>query len=185
MPCSAVARHCPALLWLFILFYGLDSMCFIVVDGEVRVIWSMEGSRMGCTMGSFGFDLVVHDVYTAVTTAYKHLKTKALTDDFNIATPPPDVTDEKEVEEMWTQLGGALVLLKEEARARAGLELNFSKCHILIPAGIPDPPPGIIPDGVSLERNGLRLSGTPIGTATCRLLRQVHEGTGARHSAKA
>jgi hypothetical protein len=31
----------------------------------VRVVLSQEGSRMGCVLGSFGFDLVVQDVYEA------------------------------------------------------------------------------------------------------------------------
>ena len=46
----------------------------------------------------------------------------------------------------------------------AGLSLNFGKCHALAPAAIADPKPNTLPKGTSLEREGLRLAGAPIGT---------------------
>ena len=54
---DAVQLRCPQLMSLFNLFYTVDGACFYVVDGVVEVIWSAEGERMGCSLGSFGFDL--------------------------------------------------------------------------------------------------------------------------------
>jgi hypothetical protein len=44
---DAVNEYCPGLNALFNLFYALDSMCFMLVEGEYEIIWSQEGSRMG------------------------------------------------------------------------------------------------------------------------------------------
>ena len=67
---DAVQKRCPALTKVFNKHYALDSMCFYVLKGKTHVIWSTQGSRMGCTMGSFGFDLTVHDIYEAVKAKY-------------------------------------------------------------------------------------------------------------------
>jgi hypothetical protein len=56
---DAVEKRCPALTQLFNIYYALDSMCFFIIDGQVEIIYSEEGSRMGCILGSFGFDLTV------------------------------------------------------------------------------------------------------------------------------
>ena len=84
----AVHKRCPQLTSLFNLFYARDSLCFFTVGGEVRVVLSQEGSRMGCVLGSFGFDLVVQDVYEAAQALLPAAVVKALTDDFNAAVPP-------------------------------------------------------------------------------------------------
>ena len=86
---DAIQKRCPALTGLFNQFYGQDAMCFFIVDGEVEIIWSTEGSRMGCTMGSFGFDLTVQDIYEAVDTEFatEDIKLKAATDDLTIGVP--------------------------------------------------------------------------------------------------
>ena len=45
---------------------------------------SQEGSRMGCVLGSFGFDLVVQDVYEAVQALLPAAAVRALTDDLSV-----------------------------------------------------------------------------------------------------
>ena len=57
---DAVQRLCPELTALMNLFYTVDGACFFAVDGVVEVILSAEGVRMGCPLGSFGFDLALH-----------------------------------------------------------------------------------------------------------------------------
>ena len=44
------------------LFYTVDGACFFAVDGVVEVILSAEGVRMGCPLGSLGFDLALQAV---------------------------------------------------------------------------------------------------------------------------
>ena len=79
---DAVNARCPALNNLFTLFYGQDSPCFYQLDGIFHVIMSCQGSRMGCVLGSLGFDLTVQDVYERVLCKLSDAVTKALTDDY-------------------------------------------------------------------------------------------------------
>ena len=80
----------------------------------------------------------------------------------NCAVPPPASADEADT--TWKLCGSALRFIAKEAMTMAGLRLNFSKCYALAPPGIPDPPPGALPDGTSLVRDGIKLAGAPIGT---------------------
>ncbi len=59
---DAVQRLCPELNALMNLYYTVDGVCFFAVDGVVEVILSAEGVRMGCPLGSFGFDLALQAV---------------------------------------------------------------------------------------------------------------------------
>jgi hypothetical protein len=125
---------------------------------------------MGCVMGSFGFDLTVHDIYEAVLARYPMLVAKALTDDFTLGIPPPEAGDDPQ--ELWVKCGEILQLIADESKAKAGLALNFSKCNALANSKIPDPLPVIndgvtrtaLPAGTTLKREGIRLAGAPIGT---------------------
>ena len=87
---DAVNRRCPALTPLFNLFYARDSLCFFRIDDVAHVILSQEGSRMGCVLGSFGFDLAVQDVYEAVQAQLPTAIVRAITDDMNVGVPPPE-----------------------------------------------------------------------------------------------
>jgi hypothetical protein len=60
---DAVQDTCPELTSLFNLFYARDSLCFFMVEGSLRTILGQEGSRMGCVLGSFGFDIVAQKIY--------------------------------------------------------------------------------------------------------------------------
>ena len=54
---DAVDKRCPAMNRLFNRYYGHHSPCLYQLDDMYHVIMSQEGSRMGCVLGSFGFDL--------------------------------------------------------------------------------------------------------------------------------
>ena len=100
---DAVQKRCPALTGIFNTFYALDSMCFFRIEEKMEIIWSTEGSRMGCVMGSFGFDLTVQDIYEAIAAKYPSAVTKALTDDLTLGVPPPDSPEEPKVDTSgWT-----------------------------------------------------------------------------------
>ncbi len=49
----------PLLTSLFNLFYTVYGACFYAVGEVVELIWSAEGARMGCVLGTFGFDLAL------------------------------------------------------------------------------------------------------------------------------
>jgi hypothetical protein len=159
---DAVQKRCPALTKMFNMFYALDSMCFFRVNGKMEIIWSTEGSRMGCVMGSFGFDLTVQDIYEAILARFPSVVIKALTDDLTLGIPPPTSPDT--TQKVWEECADILETIAEESKAKAGLELNFSKCHALAPSNIVDPVPNTLPEGTTLERKGVRLAGAPIGT---------------------
>ena len=158
---DAVQKRCPALTSLFNKFYALDAMCLLNVEGGTKVIWSTEGSRMGCVLGSFGFGLTAQDIYEAVQDKFPSTVSKGLTDDFTIGLPPPD--SDEDHQNLWDECGSILNYIAAESKARANLELNFTKCHVLAPPGINDPQINSLPKGTSIERDGLRLAGAPIG----------------------
>ena len=54
---DAIQKRVPELTGIFNLYYARDSPCYFTIDDAVHVIWSQEGSRQGCVLGSFGFDL--------------------------------------------------------------------------------------------------------------------------------
>lgn len=158
---DAVQKRCPALTAVFNKFYALDSMCLLKVEGKTKIIWSTEGSRMGCVLGSFGFDVTVQDIYEVIYERYPIAVNKALTDDYTLALPPPDTDEDHQI--LWDKCSDILKFIAAESKAKANLQLNFSKCNILAPPGIKDPIPGTLPPGTSLKREGLRLAGAPIG----------------------
>ena len=105
---------------------------------------------MGYILGSLGFDLTVHDIYEAVEARYPDVVLNGLTDDLTIGISPPNsVEDTQETQEKCAEV---LEFVAKESKAKAELELNFSKCHALAPFNIMDPAPGTLPDGTSLER---------------------------------
>jgi hypothetical protein len=61
---NAVQTRCPELTSLFNLFYTCESACLFSVGDATKVVWSREGVRMGCPLGSFGFDLALQAVGT-------------------------------------------------------------------------------------------------------------------------
>ena len=162
----AVQKRCPQLTPLFNLFYARDSLCFFTVEGDVRVVLSQEGSRMGCVLGSFGFDLVVQDVYEAVQALLPAAPVKALTDDLNIAVPP-----QQYLQEQLRLCGEMFTTVRREAKRVAGLKVNMDKTKVLLPLG-PDGRPYdldtlVLPEGfpadLKLVVDGNKMGGAPVG----------------------
>ena len=163
---DAVHKRCPQLTPLFNLFYTTASPCFLWVKDEIRVIWGMEGSRMGCVLGSLGFCISVADLYEYVLKQCEGTVAKALTDDFPAATPPGD------------PCAPAIFFdtLRREAKRRCGLELSAPKAIVLTKPGA-TPPANLdgqiqIIQGKELAQWGTRLAGRPSApmsssTTTC------------------
>jgi hypothetical protein len=84
---------------LFNKYYGMPSIVFYSYEHEgsrfLRIILGREGVRMGCALGSLGFDLTMHHfVYRQLAAQYKsdEVTLRALTDDLVRLwrTPPTD-----------------------------------------------------------------------------------------------
>ena len=87
---DAVQTACPELLPAFNKYYAMDSVCLLKLqNGSFERIWSREGSRMGCTVGSLGFDVTVDPVYKGVQSLFPESVAKALTDDYTAAFKAP------------------------------------------------------------------------------------------------
>jgi hypothetical protein len=179
---EAVKKRCPALMGVFLKFYALRSMCLMREKGSKdgwRVIWSVEGSRMGCCFGSFGFDLTVQDLYEFIANKYPDAVVKALTDDLTIAFPPlAKSTDAKSGEakrveakdgdppssELVVDVDNVAACFEDITReaAKIGLIVVPSKSGVVPGRGArvdDDAFPGI-----EVKREGARLAGGPIGT---------------------
>jgi hypothetical protein len=129
---DAVQERCPELTQLFNTFYARDSMCFFPVGDDVHVIWSMEGSRMGCALGSLGFDFTVQPLYELMLSTYAEFVIEALTDDLTLAARLTAGDPEENVGVL-RKLQGALTLLHKEAK-RLNLQLKLSKCALYLPS---------------------------------------------------
>jgi hypothetical protein len=129
---DAVQERCPELTQLFNTFYARDSMCFFPVGDDVHVIWSMEGSRMGCALGSLGFDFTVQPLYELMLSTYAEFVIEALTDDLTLSARLTAGDPEENVGVL-RKLQGALTLLHKEAK-RLNLQLKLSKCALYLPS---------------------------------------------------
>jgi hypothetical protein len=154
---DAVHRRAPGLTKAFNLYYARVAQCFILIDDEVCVVESAQGSRMGCVLGSFGFCLTVQDTYDTVRAAHPDIVSKALTDDFYNASLHVDK------EEAVQECIDIFKLTKQDSKTRNGLSLN-DKCYLLLPPGVPSPDPDDLPDGLLVTRDGRCIAGAPIGT---------------------
>ena len=132
---DAVQLRCPQLTSLFNLFYTVDGACFFTVDEVVETIWSAEGVRMGCLLGSLGFDLALQGPLERCAKKHSDTLLRSLTDDCNMATLLPRDRDEAKAAVL--KLRGALADLQEDAKQSLRLDLNLSKCALLLP---PDHP---------------------------------------------
>ena len=172
--CSACASICTrSIRQVFCLFFLAQVVIILQLQVPFsllrflqlsfwKVIWSRQGSRMGCVGGSFGFDLTVDDIYKATARKFPNTVIKALTDDLTCGIPPP--RSKEDAKNCWKMAAELLEFISTESEKVAGLPLNFSKCHALAPKSIPNPPPKTLPNGTNIEREGLRLAGCPIGT---------------------
>ena len=162
---DAVHKRCPAMGKLFNLFYARDATCFFMVDDKAQQIMSTEGSRMGCSLGSFGFDLAVHGLYEELAARFPHAVISCLTDDVTVAIPlhacehrttgqhTPDVNAQQ-----FRQAAEIFDFIESRAMALCGLELRRNKCCILLPgqAACCTDQLSELPTGVEVTRDGTR-----------------------------
>lgn len=159
---DAVNERLPEANAQFERYYGMPAMClYELEDGTVEIIWSEEGSRMGCPLGPTGFGLTVQSTYERVKSAYPDFTMKALTDDLTLAAPLPDREFSKE--DILVRCGEVFRLISQDSKERNNLSLNFEKCTLLLPPDWPDPPKGCLPDGITVLRDGMTIAGSPIG----------------------
>jgi len=158
---DAVQQQCPQLTALMNLFYTVDGACFFTVENEVRIIWSAEGVRMGCPLGSFGFDLALQAVLLRVKQLdiSKDIVFRALTDDVNLAVRLSD--NQTDARATLRRLRRVLDELASDAKATLNLDLNLAKCALLLPPGHRTVPDGFA--GLKVETRGMQVAGAPIG----------------------
>ncbi len=66
----------------------LVKACWAGRAWALHVVLSQDGSRIGCVLGSFGFDLVVHNIYESAQALQPTTVIRALKDDFNSVVSP-------------------------------------------------------------------------------------------------
>ena len=134
---------------------GLTARVHSFMQASPLCCWVVDCDVLGLLL-----EWTVQDVYESVMSRLPGAVAKALTDDFTTAVPFADITN---MESSYEMCGLFFRLVADEA-ANVGLALNFSKCKLLVPAHVPDPPQGCIPQGVKLVCEGLRTGGAPNGT---------------------
>jgi len=164
---DAVARHWPEAISIFNNFYAVESPVFYSYEEDnqliVRHLVSKEGTRMGCALGSVGYDLTVKSVYDKLAETFPDFMLRALTDDLIFMIPPPANGAS------WNdQLQRYLSFLKlfDTLARPLGLERNASKDQLLLPKSafgtlLPD-----LQDRAKPTFDGIVVSGAPIGTDT-------------------
>ena len=154
---DAVNKRAPSLNSAFNAYYAGEGMCFFVIGKEVHVIRSSEGSRMGCALGSFGFDITIQDLYELVERTFPTLVTRAATDDYTMAALPQNMKD----------LRKAFELVRDKAKSDLNLEIGYHKSFLLLPPAAVDDSKinaeSLFPD-IHITTTGLRIVGAPIGT---------------------
>jgi hypothetical protein len=158
---DAVQRLCPELTALMNLFYTVDGACFFTVDGVVEVILSAEGVRMGCPLGSFGFDLALQAVLERCVARKSSagIVVRSLTDDVNLAVQLP--SDPVEADATLRRLHSALGKLAAHAKIALDLDLNLAKCALLLPPGHVAAPDCFT--DIEVSSRGMKVAGAPIG----------------------
>ena len=156
---DAVRQRCPHLTALMNLFYTVDGACFFTVDGVVETIWSAEGVRMGCPLGSFGFDLALQAVLERCVqrAEAEGVVLRSLTDDCNLAVHLP--SDEAQAHAALTRLHAVLTALADDAKTTLNLDLNLDKCALLLPPGHTSAPSCFFEMKVSAR--GTKVAGAP------------------------
>ena len=159
---DAVQERCPELTSLFNLFYAVDGACFFALDGVAEIIWSAEGVRMGCPLGSFGFDLALQAILNNCANRHPKVLVRSLTDDCNLMVHLPG--ERAEAKMALKSLRDAFTDLKSEAQKYLNLELNLGKCALLLPQDhVLLPEDAKCFEDTKVEARGMRVAGAPIG----------------------
>ena len=126
-------------LWnLFNLAYRNPSRLKVTIGGRDYVLWSSEGSRQGCVLGSLLFCLVIHPILLEARTLFPDVTFKAIIDDINLWGPTSRVLE-------------AFDFLRSRL-AEHGLATN-AKTTIYVPEGVEVPSAYTAPNAPLLTVN--------------------------------
>ena len=169
---DAVALRWPEGSTFVETLYGHASPCFFTFrdneDGQrIRVIASVEGTRMGCPLGNFGFDLAMAEfVYDKLYSEFKNQAImRALTDDLIPAFKPPSDPDDLAAWEAVFDCIGRFWSRYDQLAGPIGIRRNPIKSALLLPTGAPLPLNKARTGGILLKptREGLKVGGAPVG----------------------
>jgi hypothetical protein len=132
------------------------------VGDATKVVWSREGVRMGCPLGSFGFDLALQAVLEQASQRNGLHVVRAITDDAAIAVRLPD--DHQAAAEALRALRSNFDDMRTDARDQLGLSLNLPKCALLLPRGhtLQQADLTLFAD-ITVCARGMKVAGAPIG----------------------
>jgi hypothetical protein len=154
-------------LWAFI--YGIDSLIFFQYYDQstgrliFMFIWCEVGSKMGCTWGSIAIGLVLHlFVYGPLDAEFASHEAISITDDsFAFLRPSPNESGWQEAYRMHA----TYIERFTELANVVGLDFNWSKAWLLLPAGAPRPDADAgLPGGLQITWSGIVVAGAPVGT---------------------
>ena len=159
----------PEAVNIFNTYYGIDSDCLyasIADNAEFiyHIFLSKQGTRMGCVLGTIGFNLVADIVYRHMTTKFPHFELFSLTDDCISGIPPPPNGDNST--EAWTgRLAEYTDYLAEydSIGNPLGLFRHGSKGWAQLPPNVPLDLDNYPLPGTQTTRDQIKLAGTYVG----------------------
>ena len=162
-----MSQTSPNLDCILHLFYGVAALALCQVEGgHTETFTSENGTRIGCTLGSFGFDLAIHESLHKTAQAFPKFTIRAITDDIIPMIPPPKVKTHEHWQLLYKELASFRKTLQDNLKKDVGLALQLSKAGILLPSEAPDPDEDVLqlfPPNY-FKRDGLVIGGAPIGT---------------------
>ena len=131
----------------------------------IRVIWSKEGCKMGCPLGTLAFVAAQHaHIVKGFQEQYPEdvVELLAIVDDITKCWTT-SVSTPEEVEALGQRIFAAQELMKKLS-SQIHLELVPEKCKVLVPPDFPaDLSSGVWKD-LNATRDGITVNGTPMGT---------------------
>ena len=162
---EATHRHWPEAGRVFNTFYGHSSIVVYVIfndDGSVTVTtrWCSNGTRMGCVLGSLGFNISLHDVYTKLADDFPEYLLRAMTDDAPACISAPTDGDWQRV----YRRAAAFVAAYDRLANPIGIFRHPSKGVFLLPADTPWPTDAAALEILRPSASGFVIAGAPVGT---------------------
>ena len=168
---DAVGDVWPEAARIFNTFYGMASPVlyrYQLADGTsaISVMWSMEGTRMGCVLGSLGFNITIQKrLYGPLGEEYPNNPTCALTDDRISAIPTPQqgasLADWDDFYDNHAEMLEAYM----KYGADVGIHRSESKSTLLVPQHAMMPTNDTRRNGIKINvaKRAMMVAGAPIG----------------------